>query len=325
MRKFLIVLGGLAVVVIFSRVQAQSPAAPAQPEIPEWQMAAGGKAVFEVASVKQNMLPPPAIGEIVQTHSNIPLDDSDTFPATGGLFSVENKSLAQYILFAYRLKLSDGRAVSAQLPKWAITEHFDIEARGAANATKDQMRLMMQSLLADRFKLAEHFENRQTPVFALLPVRPEKIGAQLRPHSEDPPCPIYPFPPGYTAPPQRTPDGFPSVCGVLLQGARTDGSERLYARNVTMQQIAENLRLFPGVGIDRSIQDQTGLSGKFDFILEFAPEPGPTSQAAMQTSTDASGPTFLEALKDQLGLMLDPQIAPVEYFVVDHIEEPTAN
>ena len=65
----------------------------------------------------------------------------------------------------------------SQLPKWAITDRFDIQGRAQGNPTKDQMRLMMQSLLADRFRLAVHYETRQVPVFALIVDQPGKTRA----------------------------------------------------------------------------------------------------------------------------------------------------
>ena len=61
-------------------------------------------------------------------------------------------------------------------PDWVRSDHYDIEARAAGQATKDQMRLMMQSLLAERFKLAVHWETRQAPVFALVDATPESPG-----------------------------------------------------------------------------------------------------------------------------------------------------
>ncbi len=83
----------------------------------------------------------------------------------------------------------------AHLPKWIFTRWYDdapgryaIEARASTTPTKDQIRLMMQSLLADRFQLKVHFENQETEVLALTPVKPGKMGPKLRPHSEGPPC-----------------------------------------------------------------------------------------------------------------------------------------
>ncbi len=125
---------------------------------------AGGKAKFEVASIKQDLVPR-GPGTV---NSNIALGAQDLFTPTGGLFSAQNVFVYQYMVFAYKLTQSQVDNVKSQLPKWANTDRYDIEARGAGDPTKDQYRLMMQSLLADRFKLAVHWEQRPVPVFAFV-------------------------------------------------------------------------------------------------------------------------------------------------------------
>ena len=65
------------------------------------------------------------------------------------------------------------RRVKSRLPEWVLADRFDIQARASGNPTKGQMRVMMRSLLADRFKLAIHFEAREVPVFALVLAKPE--------------------------------------------------------------------------------------------------------------------------------------------------------
>jgi uncharacterized protein (TIGR03435 family) len=69
-----------------------------------------------------------------------------------------------------------------QMPDWIKTERFDIEAKVEGDPTKDEMRLMMQSLLAERFKLAIHHETQQIPVFALVRAKPGQTGPKLVPH-----------------------------------------------------------------------------------------------------------------------------------------------
>jgi uncharacterized protein (TIGR03435 family) len=83
---------------------------------------------------------------------------------------------------------------SLKLPKWTSTEYFDIQARAVGSPTKDQLRLMMQSLLAERFRLAIHNETRQLPVFALVLVKSGKTGPHLQAHAADDSCPTV-FPP----------------------------------------------------------------------------------------------------------------------------------
>ena len=148
----------------------------------DWQAAAGGKMAFEVASVKADSGPfrPP----------NFPLDNGNAF-APGGRFSADFGVVA-YVQFAYKVRISrqqlDAMTARGHLPKWIENDRFAIEAKAAGSASKDQMRLMMQSLLAERFHLAVHYETQETAVMALRMVKAGKMGPNLRPHSEDPPC-----------------------------------------------------------------------------------------------------------------------------------------
>ena len=275
---------------------------------------------FDVASVKQNKcgLPPACLID-----SNINLLPGDVFSPTGGLFTETNWYLMPLIVFSYKLSANHYQLLTPQLPKWANTERFDIQARASGNPTKDQFRLMMQSLLADRFKLAVHYETRQLPIFALVLDRPGKLGPTLRPHSEDPPC-VY-------APPQNAPPGtfqstvaggYPAVCGEML-GGPVSGRNTQRARNVTMERIGT--RLGPIAQLGRPVVDETGLKGSFDFTIEWVPQSNGTAPPNSDISTDPTGPTFLEALKDQLGLKLEPRTGPVEVLVIDHIEELSPN
>src|SRR4051794_29508392 len=84
--------------------------------------------------------------------------------------------LGVYIGFAYKLPHFQTAGALANAPGWLRTTSYDIEAKAQGNPTKDQMRLMMQSLLADRFKLVVHFETRDLPVSALTQVKTGKLG-----------------------------------------------------------------------------------------------------------------------------------------------------
>jgi len=88
--------------------------------------------------------------------------------------------------------------------------------------------------------------------------------------------------------------------------------------------IATSLNV-PFTGVDRPVLDKTGLVGKFDFIMEFTPQFNGPLPPGSNFQPDESGPTFLEALKEQLGLKLDPQKGPVDVIVVDHVEIPSEN
>ncbi len=143
-------------------ILAQSPS-----EVPEWQAAAGGRMAFEVASVK--LLKPGSGGRA----PNFALDEGDGFtdPLSGARPHGRLSSafpVSVYISFAYKLSLTPDQrqAMLAGLPKWVDTDRIDIEAKAAGDPTKDQMRLMMQSLLAERFHLAVHYETPERHVGA---------------------------------------------------------------------------------------------------------------------------------------------------------------
>jgi len=326
-RKLLLVAIGIALVtgpLVFGIVNA--PLLRAQSSAVDWEKAAGGAMSFDVASVKQNKSGPPPSGD--NPMANFPLDNGDGYSSNGGRLSVTNFPLFIYINFAYKLTGAEGRTLQSQLPKWATTDQFDIEARAPANTTKDQMRLMMQSLLADRFKLSLHFETQQLPVFGLVLVKPGKTGPQLRSHSEGPPCdPVTPAPSdSVPAPKANAAEVFPPTCGALTWDRRalSSGHVRIGFRNATMEQIAGYLATAPMAGLDRPVLDQTGLSGNLDFTMDYTRD-SPLGAPGADQQSDTSGPTFLEALRDQLGAKLEPQKGPVVVLVIDHIEEPSPN
>jgi uncharacterized protein (TIGR03435 family) len=296
-----LVLGGL---------QAQSP------DVPDWQIAAGGKAEFEVASVKPAKGIRPPI---------FPLNLGDAKPS-GGRFSF-TFPLLPYIAFAYKLMPAE---ISEPLPKSFPMDSFDIEARAPGNPTKDQMRLMMQSLLADRFKLKVHFETREGAVFGLTLVRPGQTGPKLRPHADGPACPdSFEFPASNS--PATINETFPPVCGWTQIGTAPHGKQLLGARNMTMATIAEEAIHNSGSlagEIDKPVIDQTGLKGGYDFTLElpagtlsfFPAPPNPDAPPA-----DPKGTPFLTALREQLGLKLVSSKGPIRKLVIDHVEPPSGN
>ena len=321
-----LVLAVALVVAVAPPVKAQSAGGQgltAPPPMPQWQIDAGGKMEFDVVSVKQDTAEPSASTR----NSNIPLGPQDLFSSTGGLLSATNWRLTQYMIFAYKLTPNQLQAVQSQLPKWADTDRYDIQARVSGNPTKDQFRLMMQALLADRFKLAIHYEIRQVPVLALVLDKPGKLGPQIQPHPNDAPCSTAPPPPGSApGPPPTVAGGFPEPCGAVdgWPSQNPPGRIRLGARDLTMEMLATSIDN-PAAGIDRPVLDKTGLTGKYDFIMEFTPQINGPLPPGVNFTPDESGPTFLEALKEQLGLKLESQTGPVDVIVVDHVERPSEN
>jgi uncharacterized protein (TIGR03435 family) len=290
-------------------------------EMPEWQKAGGGKMEFDVASVRPDTgdFKPPSIA----------MSNDDGSQPRDGLFH-SGFPLSVDIEFAYRISLApeQEQAMLAAVPKWVTTERFEIEARSPGKPTKDQVRLMMQSLLEERFGLKVHVETRTVPVFAMVLAKPGKLGPKLIPHSEAPPCP-EPAAPGAAlpAPPPNPP--FPYPCGVYSIERKPDGNAMWGSRNTTMALVAPMLTTIGGLG--KPVVDQTGLTGNYDVAVEFSMEATRNAQRAANatSSPDAAAPppgmTFMDAVAEQLGLKLEPAKAPVQMLVIDHIERPSEN
>lgn len=277
----------------------------AQSTIPDWEKAAGAPLALDTASVQLTSSPGP--GHCWGTGPLGPLSNDGT-GTDGFAFSYWNCSVSDYIEFAYKLWLTpiEKQSLDAQLPGWAITDRFDIYIKGPGNATKDKKRVTMQSLLADRFKLSVHFETREMPVFRLVPLIPGEPAPKLIPRPDGVPCPAHWV---------DFPEGIQATCGIF-GGGPGDGRASIGGRGVTMTQIANALTQ-QGSGIERPILDQTGLTGKYDFVIVFTP---PISPEYVRRT---GGPTVKDALRDQLGLKMEATTGPVDVLVVDRIEKPT--
>jgi bla regulator protein blaR1 len=270
---------------------------------------------FEVASVKLSkgaFVPP-----------TVPLNSGDGYSATGGYFRADFP-LSVYIEFAYKIwPTPQSREMFAHLPKWVTTDRYSIDARAAGNPTKDQLRLMVQSLLADRFQLAAYFATEQVPVFVLTVVKDGKLGPKLIAHADGRPCA------GETAVPSQVfredesgPGTFPPMCDSPTVIRKSTGMLLGY-RNASMEMLTGSLSMQV---LDRPVIDKTGLSGKFDFTLEWAPtsnNPAPPDSPA--PPPDPVGPTAVQALRDQLGLKVESRKAPVPILVIDRVDRPSEN
>ncbi len=259
----------------------------------------GTKLAFDVASVKPNT-------SDIAPVSRFALGPGDAY-IPGGLFSAINQPVIAYVRFAFKL----GQGDLPGLPAWIYNDRFDIEARSLANPSKDQMRFMMQSLLAERFKMKVHTEKQTRPVFDLVLARRGRIGPQLRPHPKDDVCVAEPSGPSAIQ------------CGAAGPvPASVSDHGRLVGRGVSVARIAA-LLTNRFTDVDRPVVDRSGLIGTFDFDLEWslpadlAPAPG--------APAEVREPTFLQALEDQLGFRLRRGKARVDVRVIDHIERPAPN
>jgi uncharacterized protein (TIGR03435 family) len=305
------------------------------------QSAPAAKLEFDVASVRQNKSDDRPSSTFSLDNGNVysTVNKGDVFTPRGSYFAATNQPLWHYIAFAYNLSGTQELALrfnyfaglSSKAPVWvtggfdASADRFDITARSDQRPTKDQMRLMMQALLADRFNLMVHRETRQAPVFALVLAKPGPTGAALVPHPASDSCAVEPAAEGAddrasNQPAQRsTPRELPRVCGVIAHlPTSATGHICFGGRGVTLSLLASSLPTMTGMAtIPRPVIDETGLSGRFDFTLDWVPE--------FNAPPDASGPNFREGLKAQLGLKLEPRQGPVDILVIDRVEHPSAN
>jgi uncharacterized protein (TIGR03435 family) len=188
------------------------------------------------------------------------------------------------------------------LPAWAESSHWDIDAKVSApdmsvmkKLTPEQRRVMIGGILKERFGLVVHQEDKVQPVF-LMTVLPE--GSKLK-----------------ASPPQ--PDA--AEPGKLTSGMWRIGRGTMKASRMKMPTLAENLSYQVG----RTIVDKTGLTGEYDMELTWTPEE--RANATTDNGTGDTPPAIFEALKEQLGLKLSADKAPVPTVVVDAIVKPEEN
>ncbi len=268
-----------------------------------WRPAAGGKMAFEVASIHPDKGP--------FRGPSFALSADDSFREPNGRFHADF-TLSTYIEFAYKIWPTgeEERRMLAGLPDWISRQRYDLEATAPLHATKDQYRLMMQDLLANRFGLKVHFEQREMPVLAMRLTHPGETGPRLTPHAKGQPCDEKP-----------RQDTFPFVCYTYAATPSKNGLFMAGSRATTMHEIANFLGSMGGASgqIGRRVVDETGLTGQWDFTLEALPPNQPASDA------ENTGPTMLEAVHDQLGLTLKPTRAVVPVLVIDKVELPSEN
>ena len=280
--------------------------------------AQGQRLSFDLASVHEAKAGSRPGGEEAET--NVPLGPGNVYSPTGGQLNARNVPLIQLVSFAYRMTGSQQSAFSEMAPAWAREVRYDVKARtDKADVTKDELRLMVRSLLAERFSLAVHYETRTMAVYSMQFVKPATPGPRLRPHEGGSCSKDFQNNSPDLPQPEATEDGYPTVCGgLLLLPSSTAMHYRIGARDIPINTVATSLTSWGDLG--RPVVNETGFSGNVDFTLDFIPRRVETG-----AGTEGEEPNFLEALRKQLGVKLESEKKPVQVLILDRIEHLTDN
>src|SRR5688572_17212014 len=235
-----------------------------------------GAPAFEVASVKLN--------------ADVPLVFSGITAIANGRLSAKAMTAKELIARAYRIEV---REITGG-PGWIDSDRYDIEARAATDAANEvQLRLMLQSLLAERFRVRLHRETREGPVYQLVVA---SGGPKMKP--------------------------FSGECG------DGPGLITLYGRLIGKCGSADKIAASLTAVMDRPVMDRTTLTGSFaDIRLDWVPDDTqfPGWGRGLKPVSDPSGASLFTAIQEQLGLRLEAARGPVEIVVIDAAERPAAN
>jgi uncharacterized protein (TIGR03435 family) len=256
------------------------------------------KLSFEAASIKPA---PPPDGHGMRVGMQGGPGTSDPERVT-----FENFTLSALIGTAYDVKWY-------QMPGLDMLDanRFNITATLVPGATKEQFRLMLRNLLAERFQLAVHKEMREIPIYALTVA---KNGPKLKKAAADPQDDAAAKDDSHPgARMAKDSDGFP----ILLKGmtmAITGNRARLGGPKQTIAWLTDQL----SGQAQRPVLDQTGLTGEYEFTLSWAPDANAPGSDSL--------PDLFTAVQQQLGLKLESKKGPVEVIIVDHAEKtPSGN
>jgi len=271
---------------------------------------------FEVATVKPD--PPSADGRIrVMVRGGPGTNDP-------GRIVYQGFTLKDLLSTAYAVK-----AFQIQAPPWFDTDRFNVEARIPDHTTKEQFQVMLQNLLTERFQVALHHEQKDSTVYELSVA---KSGAKIKQTEENPNAPEAAGPPG---PPPLGRGGFPQLPPGRPNMAMRMGREaaRVSARVQPISRLSDLL----GNQLNSLVIDKTGLTGTYDYDLEFAPVNGlgglPLPPPPPPAGGDAAGPRpaaadapaempdLFTAIQNQLGLKLEKKRGPLDLLVIDRAEK----
>ena len=216
-------------------------------------------------------------------------------PAPGGeRYVASNVTLKVIMTVAFRVR--DEQIAGG--PDWINTLRYDMNAKAERPSSVEELHIMLQNLLIERFKLQFHHETKELPVYALMV---DKDGPKLEPH-------------------KAGSAGDPWIDQVSEQFLHMVW----HAKFAPMDFFAWRLSLI----LDRPVIDQTKLTGGYDFDLKFTRDlpPGVSEGALVNgAAIDTSGPTIFQAVRQQLGLKLESKKGPADIIVIDHAEKPVEN
>jgi uncharacterized protein (TIGR03435 family) len=254
---------------------------------------------FEVVSIKRRTIP--------SDQSSI-----ESRPESDGI-TIRNLALKWIIDFAYDFPRPD---LVSGLPDWASSDNYDIMEKigqedipAFQKMSQAERRLLVQAMLADRFKLKVHSDAKEIPVYALVVA---KNGPKMKQAVA-----------GDTyANGLKSPNGNPVGPGTLTP----TGMGQITAQAAQMSALATMLSRF---GLGRELVDKTGLTGRYDFTLRFAPtdntRPVINGQRQAASDEEMGAASVFTAFQEQLGLKLEATKAMVEGLAVDHVERPSEN
>jgi uncharacterized protein (TIGR03435 family) len=232
-------------------------------------------------------------------------------------FSATNITLQMLIQSAYGIE--DDQIAHA--PNWLDTERFDVSAKMDGSVmdqlqklTKDDQKLarqrMLQTLLADRFKLTIHRETKALPAYSLAIA---KNGPKLKEAKSG-----DTYPNGFVTPAGRGGAG-------QMMGSTSAAGYNFVAQGIPFSTLVTWL----SVQLRRPVLDKTGLSGNYDvtlnYSLDYAQLRAPSEGTSLPPAPDATFPTLLTAVQEQLGLKLESGKGGGETIVIDHVEKPSGN
>ena len=301
----------------------QSPAQPLRAVTPK----------FEVASVK------PCKGDGLPPGVRRGGAGANASPGTLRIDCATLRNLINqaYVLFANGHVDLQGHAPVEGGPGWIDSELYQIDAKADSPQSQGTMHgPMLQGLLEERFKLKIRREIREVPAYALTVT---KGGPKLRSFKEGSCIPVDPkfF---EQFPPQPLPDLPPGqeYCGgidqdggrwVMASGEINGPIETWYARALSIDDF---IKMWLSRRAGRPVINKTGLAGRFDYHLEFAPDQsmpgfgaGDSAGASAAVASDAPGISIFTALQQQLGLKLEPAKTSGEFLVVESVERPAGN